>query len=106
MQVTMKALCRNGLQVWQSFLYWLSCGQLLCVKLWNQQQKLLAKRCHKQMSPNRPWLICRTFQNSAKERMHMQIHWSHILFAIIIGYVLGMYFPQIGATVKAKIGAA
>jgi Na+/H+-dicarboxylate symporter len=36
----------------------------------------------------------------------MQIHWSHILFAIIIGYVLGMYFPQIGATVKAKIGAA
>lgn len=35
----------------------------------------------------------------------MNIHWMHLLLAILVGYVLCMYYPQIGQTVKAKIGA-
>jgi hypothetical protein len=29
--------------------------------------------------------------------------WGKILLAVIVGYILAMYFPQIGATIKAKL---
>lgn len=34
------------------------------------------------------------------------IHWGCIFIGILIGYILAMYYPQVGATVKAKIAGS
>ena len=33
----------------------------------------------------------------------MQVHWLHLVAALVVGYVICMYYPQIGAAVKAKL---
>jgi hypothetical protein len=66
-----------------------------------------AASCRTSSRTNRrtPSIVCCTNLDTGKGAV-MNIHWSHVLLAIIVGYVLAMYFPQIGATVKAKIAAA
>lgn len=34
----------------------------------------------------------------------MDIKWGSVFLGLLLGYLLAMYFPQIGQTVKAKIG--